>query len=106
MAPFLNDAGALEYIKEVHEAKQFKFPSACLEILLKKNFQRSATYLMESYYPKTQIDTEIIVRSVAADVKRQQDYVLYRLIKAREDKKREFDSSLPEYPPRVVPMVY
>ena len=61
---------------------------------------------MESYYPKTQIDTEIIVRSVAADVKRQQDYVLYRLIKAREDKKREFDSSLPEYPPRVVPMVY
>ena len=102
----MNDQSALDYIKEVHEAKQFKFSSTCLEILLKKNFEQSANYLMESYYPNTQIDTEIIVRSVAQDVKRQQDYVLYRLIKAREEKSRQFDSSRPEFPPKVVPMVY
>ena len=61
----LDDASALSYVKEVHEAKSFKFSSECLEVLLKKNFIDAADYLLEEYYPKTQIDTEIIVRSVA-----------------------------------------
>ena len=54
----------------MHEAKQFKFSSECLEILLKRNFSESADYLMDQYYPNTQIDTEIIVNAVQADVKR------------------------------------
>ena len=54
-----------------------------MEILLKKNFINAADYLLESYYPETSIDTEIIVRSVADDVKRQQNYVLYRLLKTK-----------------------
>ena len=65
-----------------------------MEILLKKNFINAADYLLESYYPETSIDTEIIVRSVADDVKRQQNYVLYRLLKTKKDKERQADSSL------------
>ena len=103
---YLDDGSALTFVKDVHEAKQFKFSSECLEILLKKNFVRAADFLLEQYYPKTAIDTEIIVRSVASDVKRQQDYVLYRLMKAREDKLRKFKSDVPEFPPRVTPMLY
>ena len=38
---------------------------------------------MDEYYPSTQIDTEIIVNAVQADVRRQQNYVLYRLLKAK-----------------------
>jgi len=74
--------------------------------LLKKNFSEAASYLLEEYYPKTQIDTEIIVRSVADDVKRQQNYVLFRLLRQREDKKRESDASVPAWPPLVSPMLY
>ena len=80
---YLDDSSTLEYIKGVHEAKQFKFSSECLELLLKRNFAQSADYLMDEYYPSTQIDTEIIVNAVQADVKRQQNYVLYRLLKAK-----------------------
>ena len=38
--------------------------------MLKKNFTDAADYLLEQYYPKTAIDTEVIVRTVAADVNR------------------------------------
>ena len=65
----VSDTKALDYVKEVHEAKQFKFPSECLTILLQKNFEASANYLLEEYYSKTQIDTEVIVRAVSSDVK-------------------------------------
>ena len=73
---------------------------------MKKNFIQSADYLLDHYYPNTQIDTEIIVRSVANDVKRQQNYVLYRLLKSRADKQRKDDASVAAFPPVVVPMVY
>lgn len=93
-----DDNSALTIIKQVHEAKEFKFSSECLEILLKKNFMESADYLLEQYYPKTQIDTEVIVRSVVSDVKRQQNYVLYRLLKAKTEKMRQFDNTVAEFP--------
>ena len=102
----MDESSALTYIKEVHEAKEFKFSSECLEILLKKNFMDAADYLLEQYYPKTQIDTEVIVRSVVSDIQRQQNYVLYRLLKAKNEKFRQFDDKVEEFPTRVVPMVY
>jgi len=49
----LDDSTALNYVKEVHAAKEFKFSSECLEILLKKNFMLAANFLLEEYYPKT-----------------------------------------------------
>ena len=67
---YLDDSSTLDYIKGVHESKQYKFSSECLEILLKRNFAASADYLMDEYYPSTQIDTEIIVNAVQEDVKR------------------------------------
>ena len=62
--------------------------------------------MLEEYYPSTQIDTEIIVRTVADDVRRNQNYVLFRLLRLREDKKRDVDSTVPAWPPRVIPMLY
>ena len=106
LEPVLDDTSALDLIKEVHVSKQYKFSSSCLEILLKKNFKKAADYLLESYYPKTQIDTEIILRSVAEDVKRQQDYVLFKLLRARAEKMRTYTPDIPSYPPHVTPMVY
>ena len=77
----IDDEGALEFVKGVHAAKEFKFSSECLEILLRRNFQNATNYLLEEYYPKTQIDTEVIVRSVTNDVKRQQNYILFKLMR-------------------------
>jgi len=68
LSPILSDASALALIKGVHELKEEKFSSECLEILLKRNFFDTASYLLENYYPSTQIDTEIIVKVVAADL--------------------------------------
>jgi len=48
-----------------------------LEVLLKKNFFLASEYLINDYYPKTSIDTEVIVRNVAADIKRSQDYLVF-----------------------------
>jgi hypothetical protein len=62
-----------------------KFPSSCLDIILRKNFYKSSDYLMAEYYPTTNIDTEVIVKKVAQDVKRKQDYLLF-MIKQREVK--------------------
>ena len=58
---------------------KLKFSSACLELLLKKNFMETSEYLLNEYYPTTSIDTEIIVRSVANDIQRNQDYVIFKL---------------------------
>lgn len=102
----MDDESALKFVKEVHEAKEFKFSSECLEILLKRHFENATNYLLEEYYPKTQIDTEVIVRSVSNDVKRQQNYILFKLMRQREDKKRLYDPSVPAYPPVITPMVY
>ena len=38
---------------------------------------------MNDYYPKTSIDTEVIVRKVARDIKHAQDYLIF-LVKKRE----------------------
>jgi len=64
----MDEASAIKYIKEINDSNEFKFSSHCLEILLKKNFMQAADYLLEEYYPKTSIDTEVIVRSVVSDI--------------------------------------
>ena len=36
---------------------------------------------MNEYYPKTSIDTEIIVKNVANELKRSQDYLIFQIKK-------------------------
>ena len=43
---------------------------------------------------------------MAEDVKRQQNYILYRLLRAKHAKERLSNAELPEYPPVMQPMVY
>lgn len=64
-----SDTEALTKVKAAHAGK-YKFSSECLEILLKKNFFLSGEYLLSEYYPKTSIDTEVILKNVASDLKR------------------------------------
>ena len=73
-----SDHVALGMVKKGMNDK-LKFSSACLELLLKKNFMETSEYLLNEYYPTTSIDTEIIVRSVANDIQRNQDYVIFKL---------------------------
>jgi hypothetical protein len=55
--------------------------------LLRKNFLTASNYLIDSYYPSTRIDTEIIVKKVEADIIRQQNKLLYTLLEnANKDK--------------------
>ncbi|TNV84627.1 hypothetical protein FGO68_gene12041 [Halteria grandinella] len=82
LSPLRSDLEGLELVKQAHTEK-LKFSSECLEILLKKNFFLSSEYLLNEYYPKTSIDTEVIVRNVAADLKRSQDHLVFQ-IKKRE----------------------
>lgn len=72
-----SDVDGLTKVKKAHLEDKFKFSSECLEILLKKNFFLTSEYLLNDYYPKTSIDTEVIVRNVAADVKRSQDHLIF-----------------------------
>jgi len=67
--PLRLDQDALVKLKVAHEEK-LKFPSVCLEVLLRKNFFDSANYLMSEYYPNTSIDTEVIIKNVAREIKR------------------------------------
>ena len=76
-------------------ADGFKFSSQCLEILLKKNLIRSSQYLLNEYYPQTKIDTEIIVRSVANDIQKSQDYVIFKLKQRMLGEGKQFNTSLP-----------
>jgi hypothetical protein len=71
----------LAKIKRAHIEDKMKFSSECIEILLKKNFFVSSEYLLNEYYPKTSIDTEVIVKNVAADVKRSQDHLIFQILK-------------------------
>ena len=64
-----SDTDALAKVKVAHSEK-YKFSSECLEILLKKNFFLTSEYLLADYYTKTSIDTEVILRNVANDIKR------------------------------------
>ncbi len=74
--PLKSDTEALALIKTAFTQK-LKFPSQCLEILLKKNFLQTGEYLINEYYPKTSIDTEVIVKNVANEIKRSQDYLIF-----------------------------
>jgi hypothetical protein len=69
LASLSSDQEALSKVKAAHQTR-FKFSSECLEVLLKKNFFLASEYLISDYYPKTSIDTEVIVRNVASDLKR------------------------------------
>lgn len=80
LMPLRSDAEAMQKVKEAH-GKKFKFSSECLEILLKKNFFDTGEYLMNEYYPHTSIDTEIMVKNVANEIKRNQDYLLFQVKK-------------------------
>ena len=62
------DEDALSLIKKA-QAEKYKFSSECLEFILKSNFFETADYLMSDYYPKTSIDTELIVRNVAKEIR-------------------------------------
>ena len=68
LEPITTDKAALEKIKTLHDSKDFKFSSQCLETVLRRNFMDTAIYLLTDYYPNTQIDTEVIVKSVASDI--------------------------------------
>ena len=81
LGPVTTDESALEKIKALHESKEWKFSSQCLETVLKRNFMDTATYLLTDYYPNTQIDTEVIVKSVASDIEKKQNYILYKLLR-------------------------
>ena len=72
LKPLRSDEAALALIKSAHSQK-LKFSSECLETVLRKNFFLSSDYLLTQYYPKTTIDTELILRNVGAEVKRDQD---------------------------------
>ena len=76
LANLRSDTDAYTKIKQAYDEK-FKFSSTCLEILLRKNFFSAGEFLMNEYYPKTSIDTEIIVRNVANEIKRNQDYLVF-----------------------------
>jgi len=55
--------------------------------LLRKNFLGASNYLIDSYYPSTRIDTDIIVKKVEADITRKQNIMLYKLMEnANKDK--------------------
>ena len=58
-----SDDQAKHIIRSAHHEK-FKFSSKCLEMILKKNFLDTGDFLLNEYYPKTNIDTEIIVRKI------------------------------------------
>jgi hypothetical protein len=90
-----SDTDALAKVKAAHGEK-YKFSSECLEILLKKNFFLSSEYLLSDYYPKTSIDTEVILKNVASDLKRSQDHLIFQV------KKRETGGKFPV----VKPVIY
>ena len=71
-----SDVDSLAKIRVAHSQK-FKFSSECLEIVMRKNFFTSSEYLISEYYPKTTIDTELIVKNIGNEVKRNQDYLMF-----------------------------
>ena len=87
LQPLLSDQAALDKVKQVHVEGKQRFSSECLEILMKKNFLGASNYLIDSYYPSTRIDTDIIVKKVEADITRQQNKLLFTLLEnANKDK--------------------
>ena len=87
-----SDVEALSLVKKAHQEK-LKFSSECLEVLLKKNFFLTSEYLLNDYYPRTSIDTEIIVKNVAADIKRSQDHLIFQIVK--REKENQFPLTRP-----------
>lgn len=89
-----SDQEALDLVKKAFQEK-YKFSSQCLEMVLKKNFYSTGEFLINEYYPKTSIDTEIIVRNVANEIKRNQNNLIFLV------KKRETDNNFPNAKPVV-----
>jgi hypothetical protein len=87
-----SDDSMLITLKAAHDQKS-KFGSECLELLLKNNFMQSSQFLMDEYYPSTNIDTEIIVKSVAKEVAKSQDKILFQI-------RKKFETT-----PTIVPVV-
>lgn len=81
------DVEGLAKVKKAHVEDKMKFSSECLEILLRKNFFLSSEYLLNEYYPKTSIDTEVIVKNVAAELRRSQDHLLFQVVKREKANK-------------------
>lgn len=80
-------------VVEAYEKEKMKFSSECLEILLKKNYMNASGYLLENYYPKTSIDTEIIVKSVANEIQRNQDYLIFQVRQKMLGEGQQFPSA-------------
>jgi hypothetical protein len=87
LADLRADVDGLERVKKAHLEDKMKFSSECLEILLRKNFFLSSEYLLNEYYPKTSIDTEVIVKNVAAELRRSQDHLLFQVVKREKANK-------------------
>lgn len=96
LQPLLSDQAAFDKVKQVHTEGKQRFSSECLDILLRKNFLTASNYLIDSYYPSTRIDTEIIVKNVEADIIRQQNKLIYTLL---ENAKKEDKFWPPVYEP-------
>lgn len=74
-APFYDCAAATtemtdSVLKAYLEANSFKFSSECLDTLLRRQYFVTAEFLLDSYYPNTQIDTEVTIQGVIKDAKR------------------------------------
>ena len=63
-------------------AQDFKFSSACLEFLLRRNFIKTSKMLIVQYYhPQTQIDTSVLVNQAIRETEKRQNALLYEAIK-------------------------
>jgi len=89
-----NDRQALVTIMQAH-ADGYRFSSECLELVLLRNYMDTVEYLLNEYYPSTNIDTEITVRSVANEIQRQQDYTIFQLKQKMLEKGETFPTSRP-----------
>ena len=69
----------MDIVEDELENRGAKFSSECLELLLERNFIDAAEYLIENYYPSTQIDTEVIIKAHAEKTKWKQYYIMYLL---------------------------
>jgi hypothetical protein len=74
------DSEALSIITKAFTNK-FKFASECLELIIQRNFYETGEFLINDYYTKTAIDTELIVKKAIQDVKRNQGALVFKIKK-------------------------
>lgn len=80
LTPIRDDTESLQLMTQAVEQGE-KLSSHCLEYVLKRNLIKTATYLISEYYPSTQIDTEVILKQVMAEVDRGHTQILYQALK-------------------------